>query len=106
MNNKTTSFNAVITIPPEYVVIKKIEYDRLVENDEVKFWELEDLMTKTCSSKYWVMKNIVNNPELRDLIESFSIFPKGKNGPYKFNAKKMSRFLDEHFEEIKERAES
>lgn len=102
----TNQIQAVITIPPEFVLVKRVEWERLNEaannND---YWTIEDVYKKTGRKRDWINRNIIKNPELQHRLKDIMIEPRGRAG-YLFRPKEMNELIDEHFPEIKERAES
>lgn len=100
------ALQATIQIPPELVLITKVEYDTLksVAEDKPQWWTMKDLMIKTNRGRKWIKQYMIDDPVIRKKIEPFTQFPKGDSGSYIFHAKKMEQFIDENFELIKERA--
>ncbi len=100
------ALQATIQIPPELVLITKVEYENLksVAEDKPLWWTMQDLMNKTCRGRKWIKQYMIDDPVIRKKIEPFTQFPKGDSGSYIFHAKKMEQFIDENFELIKERA--
>lgn len=101
------SLNVTINIPPDIVFVPKKEWEKVMSivEDRVEWWTMEDVMRKTQRGRKWIKTYIIDDPVIRQEIDSFTHFPKGNSGEYRFHAKKMNRFLDERFELIKERAE-
>lgn len=100
------SLQATIQIPPELVLITKVEYDTLksVAEDKPQWWTMKDLMLKTNRGRKWLTTYMIKDPVISKKIDSFTQFPKNDSGEYRFHAKKMEQFIDENFELIKERA--
>lgn len=101
------SLNVTINIPPDVVCVPKKEWERMVRivEDRVVWWTMEDLMRKTQRGRSWIKKYMIDDPLIRQEIDSFTQFPKGGSGEYRFLISKMDRYLEERFDFIKERAE-
>ncbi|KAA1039152.1 DUF771 domain-containing protein [Macrococcus equipercicus] len=102
----TTRIQAVITLPSELVVLKKVDYEKLQDEASDVWWTMQDLMDTTQKGRKWLMKYIINDEYMKKRISAFTIFPSNQGGEYSFNRRQMRKFLDENFELIKERAES
>lgn len=96
---------SVVNIPDEYVLIEKVEYKQLMDNELVGvFWTMKDLEKRTGHRVEWLKENILYVPRLRDKLDvekgGFVLYPRAKGQPWCFHARKMAMFLDDHFQEI------
>ncbi|WP_179135361.1 DUF771 domain-containing protein [Mammaliicoccus sciuri] len=98
------TIQATINIPPDYVLIKKVEHEQLVERQAIAM-TMKEVCEEFQRDRTWVKKNVMDKPYFRRKIEKFSQFPEGKNGQYRFHRRKMLNFIDEYYEEIIERSE-
>ena len=97
------TLQATIHIPPEYVLLTKIEYEKLRERQSAAM-TMQELCEEFQRDRTWVKKNVIDKPYFRRKIQKFSQFPEGKNGTYRFQRRKMLEFIDKYYEEIIERS--
>ncbi|WP_122646693.1 DUF771 domain-containing protein [Enterococcus mediterraneensis] len=94
-----------IELPPN---LKIVDTSMLGENETLlgKTWNYADLRAWLGNkSKEWIEDNILYNPkysrEIKQMIDSGYIVHKGAKGsPWKFKAREMALFLDEHWTEF------
>lgn len=92
------SFDVKITIPEEYVLIKKIEYEDLIKNDLTgKYLSVKDICELTGKSQTFIRENLLDNPKRLKEIEAFSHFPQSQGDRWSFKAKEMREYLDKEF---------
>lgn len=93
---------AKITIPDEYVLIERVELEKLIEKDLLgRLWTMKDLENRTGHRADWIKEKILYVPTLRKKLDSanggFVFYPKSKGQPWNFHAAKMADFLDKHY---------
>ncbi len=102
---QTLEAQVSIRIPPEYVVISKDEYDRLINSDDIgQWWTLKDVLSRINRQRSWFMENVINNPRYRKQLDvrrgGFVKYSTGGKDGYLFLASKTKLFLEENFSEI------
>ncbi|MGW7932730.1 DUF771 domain-containing protein [Staphylococcus xylosus] len=98
------TLQVTVPIPETHVVISKVELQELIDSKPVNM-TLDEVAKAYPTYKDWIVKNICEDPYLRKIIEPFSQLPNpGEKSVYKFNRRRMMKFLDEYDEEIKARA--
>lgn len=105
MTLQQLNVQATVTIPPEFVVIEKVEYDRLTKSDEVgTWWGMQDLISRTNRKEKWLKENILENARYKSKIDiengGFVKYPSGGKSGYLFLATKTKQFLEDNFAEI------
>ncbi|WP_099221879.1 DUF771 domain-containing protein [Listeria costaricensis] len=94
-----------VLIPPEYVLVKKDEYENLLdERLNGRWWDMKKLVEHTNTSKDWLVENIFYQPRFKKILDvkhgGFVKYPTGKGSKWLFQAKQMCDFLDKFFPEI------
>lgn len=82
----------VVEVPPEYVLVKKSEYEELLEEKKSSrvFWDTKELKRQTCMSWNTILDNFFYDER----------FPKGKiGGKWFYLAEEAEIFLREWFME-------
>lgn len=98
------TLQVTIPVPETHVLMPKVELQELIDSKPVNM-TLTEVAKAYPTYNDWIVKNIVEDPYLRKVIEPFSQLPNpGEKGVYKFNRRRMLKFLDEYDEEIKARA--
>ncbi|PTK92438.1 DUF771 domain-containing protein [Staphylococcus gallinarum] len=98
------TINVTVPIPETHIIISKIEYQDLIDNQPMNM-TLTEVANYYNYSIPWITKHIITEPYFRRKIEPFSTFvSRNGGGKYSFNRKKMKEFLNEYDEEIKKRA--
>lgn len=93
--------NATIDIPPNLIVIEKIEYNELLKsNEKGRWWTLQDVMQRVSISQKSFSDKVLNNPRFQKELSEFTRFPSEKGERYYFLASKMQEFLENNFKEI------
>ena len=88
-----------VQVPEDHVLIKRAELEELRSQDLTgKIWEMKDLSQATRRSADW-LKEFILYPYRPDL-EAFVKYPRGKGDRWKFGAKQMSQWLEDHLEEV------
>ena len=94
-----------ITIPEEYILITRAEYETLSENILLgKYLTLQDVIEHTGKSRTWLEDNLLNHPERMKQLEPFTHFPQSQGDRWAFKAKEMYEFLDREFLKILKRS--
>lgn len=95
-----------ITIPDTHVLITKIEYEEMKQNElHGEWWTMADLKSKTkMKSSDWIEKNILYVSKFRKVLDvnngGFVYYSGGSGKPWSFQAKKMAEFLEKNFADI------
>ncbi|MGS0654899.1 DUF771 domain-containing protein [Staphylococcus arlettae] len=98
------TLQVTVPIPETHVIISKFEYQELIDSKPINM-TLTEVAKAYPTYNDWIVKNICEDPYFRKIIEPFSQLPiPGEKGVYKFNRRRMLKFLDDYDEEIKARA--
>lgn len=94
-----------ITIPDEYVLIKKVEYEELKQNELAgRYWTMKDLENQIGKKQVWIKENILYPSKYKSQLDvsvgGFVYYPKAKGEKWSFHATKMAKFLDDNFYRI------
>lgn len=97
--------NLSITIPENYILIEKVEYEQLKELELTGvYWNMKDLEAKVNKKQDWIKSNILYRTKFKEILDSqnggFVYYPKSSGQTWAFQANKMANFLDNHFIEI------
>ncbi|WP_323702062.1 DUF771 domain-containing protein [Staphylococcus nepalensis] len=97
------TFQVTIPVPETHVLIPKVEYQELVDNQPMNM-TLGEVAEYYRVTKKYIVDNIIEDDYFKRKIEPFSTFltPNG-GGKYLFNRKRMKQFLEDYDEEIKTR---
>ncbi|PKI11037.1 DUF771 domain-containing protein [Staphylococcus shinii] len=87
-----------VTIPEQYVVITREEYQQLQEKEKPVWWSMQDLINETGFKRNWLVENILYNPKYIKQLKQFVYYPDG--GKWAFNREPMRCFLKDNFEDI------
>ncbi|BAH18249.1 DUF771 domain-containing protein [Macrococcoides caseolyticum] len=100
------SLNVTINIPSDLVVVPKKEYEELLiaVDKSPKWWTMEDLEEKLQRERKWIIKHLIKDNVIGQHIATMTLFPP-PGGHYRFDAKRLNKFIDENFDLIKERLE-
>ena len=97
------TINVTVPIPETHVLITKEEHKELVNNSLDPIWSLEELKQKMkISSDETIKKKLLFRPKFMKIFKEKGIvhYPNEDYNRWHINARKMSDFIDEHFEEI------
>ncbi|MDV5987575.1 DUF771 domain-containing protein [Streptococcus canis] len=101
------TFNVIVPVPDDVVVISKEDYLKLINNNEEgQWWEIEDVQKLLGIGRTKLINDILLNPRLKKEIDvvsnkdGFVVYPKGKGSPYKFLATKARKYFEKHFADI------
>lgn len=92
-----------VTIPDGFVLIERDKIRELEDLAIDPVWDLKDLKQKLKMSSDDTIKNkFLHNPRFEKQLKRLGIahYPDDNFNRWRFNARKMSRFIDENFAEI------
>ena len=89
----------VITIPEDMVLIKRVEYKELKQNElSGVYWSMKDLENHINKKSEWIKENMLYPERFRKVLDvnkgGFVYYPETKGQPWSFQAIKMAAFLD------------
>ena len=99
----TQTLNVTVPIPDTHVLVAKDEYNELLSYSLDPVWDLKELKRKLkMSSDDTIKDRLLFNPKFEKLLKQQGIahYPDGSLNRWRFNARKMNKFIEEHFEEI------
>ncbi|UXR79027.1 MULTISPECIES: DUF771 domain-containing protein [unclassified Staphylococcus] len=99
----TQTIQVSVSIPESHVLIEKSEYLELLEMTLNPVWNMNDLKKKLKMSSDDTIKNkLLYNPKFEKQLKKLGIahYPDDSFNRWRFNARKMSRFIDDNFSEI------
>ncbi|KAA1042476.1 DUF771 domain-containing protein [Macrococcus equipercicus] len=89
------TLQAQIQIPPEFVLISKVEYEELLNNTlDGKFLSLKEVAEHIGCSTAYLKNEILYHPRYKEEIEKWCHFPTSSGDHYRFHAKSLYQFLD------------
>lgn len=99
------SVNLTIPIPSDSVIISKVELEELKKEQLTGvYWSMKDLEKRINYKNEWIKENILYPTKFRKILDvdfgGFVFYPKTKGQTWTFKASEMSKFLEEHFEDI------
>ncbi|MCY1595429.1 DUF771 domain-containing protein [Staphylococcus pettenkoferi] len=97
------TINVTVPIPDTHVLIAKEEYEELFNYSLDPVWDLKDLKQKLkMSSDDTIKDKLLFNPKFEKVLKQQGIahYPDESFNRWRFNARKMNKFIDEHFNEI------
>ncbi len=97
------TINVSVPIPDTHVLIEKEEYEELFNYSLDPVWDLKDLKKKLkMSSDDTIKIRLLFNPKFEKVLKKQGIahYPDESLNRWRFNARKMNKFIDEHFNEI------
>lgn len=91
-----------IPIPPDKVLISKIELEELREQSLTGvYWSMKDLQKRINKSDRWIKDNVLYPSRFRKILDlengGFVFYPKNQGQTWSFQAVKMAKFLDDNF---------
>jgi phage pi2 protein 07 len=101
-NVQKLTVNLDIPIPPDTVIISKVELEEL---EQLKltgvYWTMKDLEKKVNRKSEWIKENILYPTKFRKVLDvdkgGFVFYPKGRGQTWSFQATKMAAFLEKNF---------
>ncbi|MCH4503499.1 DUF771 domain-containing protein [Staphylococcus haemolyticus] len=92
-----------VPIPETHVLVSKDEYDELLSYSLDPVWDLKELKKKLkMSADDTIKERLLTHPKFEKLLKKQGIvhYPDESLNRWRINARKMNKFIDEHFEEI------
>lgn len=94
-----------IPIPEDTVLIKKVELEKLKDEQLAGvWWNMKDLEKRLNRKREWIKENILYPTRFKKVLDvkngGFVYYPERQGQNWTFHAAKMSKFLDQYFEEI------
>lgn len=99
----TQTLNVTVPIPDTHVLVSKDEYDELLSYSLDPVWDLKELKKKLkMSADDTIKERLLTHPKFEKLLKKQGIvhYPDESLNRWRINARKMNKFIDEHFEEI------
>ncbi|MCG1201668.1 DUF771 domain-containing protein [Staphylococcus epidermidis] len=99
----TQTLTVSVPIPDTHVLVAKDEYDELINYSLDPVWDLKELKRKLkMSSDDTIKERLLTHPKFEKLLKKQGIvhYPDESLNRWRINARKMNKFIDEHFEEI------
>ncbi|MCE2377680.1 DUF771 domain-containing protein [Staphylococcus haemolyticus] len=99
----TQTLNVTVPIPDTHVLVSKDEYNELLSYSLDPVWDMNDLKKKLkMSSDRTVKERLLERHKfMKELKEKGIVhYPNEDFNRWRFNARKMNAFIDEHFEAI------
>ena len=97
------TLTATIPIPDDMVIIKKIEYQKLLDSVSSQLvWSMKDLEKALGRSDDWIKEKILYpyREELDVQLGGFVRYPITKGQPWKIGAKQMRNWIEENLEKV------
>ena len=99
------TIKAEITIPAEYVLISKMEYNQLQDDADIgKWWTLQDVLSRINREREWFKRHVLFNKKYRHKIDvkngGFVKYPIGGRDSYLFLPSRTKEFLENNFSEL------
>ncbi|EGQ3664543.1 DUF771 domain-containing protein [Staphylococcus pseudintermedius] len=97
------TLQVTVPIPEGYVLIESSKLKELEDMAIDPVWDLNDLKEKLLmSSDTTIKEKLLYNPKFKKILEELGIahYPDDNFNRWRFNARKMSRFIEENFAEI------
>ncbi|HHA6007290.1 TPA: DUF771 domain-containing protein [Staphylococcus aureus] len=95
--------NVTVPIPETHVLITKDEYEELIAYSLDPVWNMSDLKKKLkIASDETIKDRLLFHPRLEKKLRAQGIvhYPDENFNRWRFNARRMHKFVDEHFNEI------
>lgn len=92
-----------VPIPDTHVLVAKDEYEELLSYSLDPVWDLKELKKKLkMSADDTIKERLLTHPKFEKLLKKQGIvhYPDESLNRWRINARKMNKFIDEHFEEI------
>ena len=98
--NQQLNVELSIPIPSDKVLVSKIELEELKRQSlSGVYWNMKDLSERINKSDRWIKDNLLYNPRFKPTLEEFVYYP-SQGQSWSFQAKEMSKFLDDNFKRI------
>lgn len=92
-----------VPIPDTHILVAKDEYEELLSYSLDPVWDLKELKKKLkMSADDTIKERLLTHPKFEKLLKKQGIvhYPDESLNRWRINARKMNKFIDEHFEEI------
>ena len=99
----TQTLNVTVPIPDTHILVAKDEYEELLSYSLDPVWDLKELNKKLkMSADDTIKERLLTHPKFEKLLKKQGIvhYPDESLNRWRINARKMNKFIDEHFEEI------
>ena len=99
----TQTLTVSVPIPDTHVLVSIDEYEELLSYSLDPVWDLKELKKKLKMSADDTIKDrLLTHPKFEKLLKKQGIvhYPDENLNRWRINARKMNKFIDEHFEEI------
>ncbi|MBE7361294.1 DUF771 domain-containing protein [Staphylococcus haemolyticus] len=99
----TQTLNVTVPIPDTHILVAKDEYEELLSYSLDPVWDLKELKKKLkMSADDTIKERLLTHPKFEKLLKKQGIvhYPDESLNRWRINARKMNKFIDEHFEEI------
>lgn len=95
------SGQVTLNIPPEYIVIKKSEFEEIQSRaDYDRWWSTDDLYERYGHRLNWFKDHVLYVPKYKRELSRFVHEPNGGKDSWQFEPHRFSEFLSNHFNEI------
>ncbi|RIN37002.1 DUF771 domain-containing protein [Staphylococcus succinus] len=97
------TFQVTVPVPETHMLVEKEEFQKLIELTLDPVWDMKDLKKKLkMASDDTVKDKLLYHPRHEKTLRKEEIvhYPDENFNRWRFNARKMNRYIDEHFEEI------
>lgn len=99
------SVNLTIPVPSDSVLISKIELQELKQQHLTgTCWSMADLEKRMNRKHEWIKEKVLYPTKFRKVLDvkkgGFVSYPESKGEKWSFQASKMAKFLDDHFQQI------
>ena len=99
----TQTLNVTVPIPDTHILVAKDEYEELLSYSLDPVWDLKELKKKLkMSADDTIKERLLTHPKFEKLRKKQGNvhYPDESLNRWRINARKMNKFIDEHFEEI------
>lgn len=102
MSMQSLNVQLSIPIPPESVLISKVEFEELKKCELAGvYWTMKELEKRTGRKVDWLKEHILYQPRFRKILDvqngGFVFYPKVQGQAWSFHAPRMAEFLDKYF---------
>ncbi|PTK92524.1 DUF771 domain-containing protein [Staphylococcus gallinarum] len=97
------TFQVTVPVPETHMLVEKEEFQKLIELTLNPVWDMNDLKQKLKMSSVDTIKDkLLYNPKFEKILrkEGIAHYPNSEFNRWRFNARKMNRFINENFESI------
>jgi phage pi2 protein 07 len=99
------SVNLTIPVPADFVLISKVELQELKQQQLTgTWWTMHDLEKRMNRKHEWIKEKVLYPSKFRKVLDvkkgGFVRYPDSQGEKWSFQASKMAKFLDDHFQQI------